>query len=108
MPQFCSVCSKKWYNGQNCIECNTCKSWIHHGNRLECSGLTDQEFAEHQIDEFKPFECDHCVSERIAKDKNTIFFTLPYPVECEDNPFGKPELKTIPDISSMMTFYFIN
>ena len=101
MPHFCSVCSKKWYKGQNCIECVTCKSWIHHGNRLECSGLTDQEFAEHQIDEHKPFECDHCVSERIAKENNTVFVTLPFPVECEDNPFGKPEVKTNPDISSM-------
>ena len=42
------------------------------------------------------------VAERISKSNNTIFQTLPFPVECEDNIFGKPiENKRKPDISSM-------
>ena len=50
------------------------------------------------------FNCDHCVSERISRDNNTIFQTLPFPVECEENIFGKPtETKRKPDISSMTT-----
>ena len=52
----------------------------------------------------KPFECDHCVSLRISKENNTIFRTLPFPVECEGNIFGKPvETKRKPDICSMST-----
>ena len=35
---------------------------------------------------------------------NSIFQTLPFPVECEDNLFGKPpEIKRKSDISSMTT-----
>ena len=53
-------------------------------------------------DVYKPYECDHCISDRIAKKNNTIFKTLPFPVECEDNVFGKtPDLKRKPDVSSM-------
>ena len=62
------------------------------------------EFQEHVDDVHKPFDCDHCVSERISKNNNTIFQTLPFPVECEDNIFGKPiETKRKPDINSMTT-----
>ena len=48
-----------------------------------------------------PFECDHCVSEKIAKENNSVFVRLPFPVECEDNIFGKPEEKPRPDVSSL-------
>ena len=68
---------------------------------MKCSGLTDMEFYEHQNDEFKFFECDNCIAEKIAKDNNSVFMRLPFPVECEDNIFGKPVEKTKPDVSSM-------
>ena len=104
MPIICPVCSKKYYKAsQNVLECTTCNGWIHHGNRLECSGLTDTEYQEHLNDVLKPFECDHCVKEKIAKANNSVFVTLPFPVECEDNPFGNPQLKPKSDISSMTT-----
>ena len=57
--------------------------WVHHGNRLKCSGLTDSEYQEHRSDEHKPFECDRCVGVRIAKANNSVFVTLPFPVECD-------------------------
>ena len=102
MPYICPVCSKSYYpQSQNCIQCGTCQGWVHHENRLRCSGLTDAEFEEHQNDEYKPYECDHCVSVKIAKENNSVFVTLPFPVECEDNIFGKPEEKNRPDVSSL-------
>ena len=53
MPSICPVCSKNCYSSQNVVECTSCKNWIHHGNRLRCSGLTDVEFQDHTLDEFK-------------------------------------------------------
>ena len=101
MPNICPVCSKADYPSQNRLECTLCKGWVHHGNRLHCSGLTDTEFEEHRLDEEKPFECDHCISERIAKENNEILVSLPFPIECEGNIFGKPEPTAKPDITSM-------
>ena len=101
MPYLCPVCTKAYYPSQNCLECNICNNWVHHGNRLHCSGLTDAEFDQHKLNSDLPFECDHCVSKRIAKANNDIFIKLPFPVECEGNVFGKPEPKPKPDITSM-------
>ena len=101
MPSICPVCSKTCYSSQNVVECSKCKKWVHHGNRLKCSGLTDTEFHEHILDEFKPFECDYCISLRIAQENNSIFIKLPFPVECEGNIFGKPVSAPKPDVSSM-------
>ena len=101
MPDICPVCSKKNYSYQNCIQCDSCQGWVHHKNRLRCSGLTDTEFEEHQNDPHKPFECDHCISVKIAKENSTLLVRLPFPVECEDNIFGKPIEKARPDVSSM-------
>ena len=102
MPKKCPVCSKGCYSYQNFIQCNTCFGWVHHDNRLKCSSLTDVEYDEHVNDIYKPFECDHCVSVKISKANNSIFQTLPFPVECEENVFGKPiESKRKPDITSI-------
>ena len=101
MPHVCPVCSKNCHSSQNWLECTFCLKWVHHGNRLQCSGLTDTEFAEHKADELKPFECDHCISERNAKINNEIFIRLPFPIECEGNIFGRPAAKPKPDVSSM-------
>ena len=68
MPNVCPVCSKNIYSTQNCIQCDTCHGWVHHENRLRCSGLTDTEFEEHKNDPLKPFECDHCVSVKMSKE----------------------------------------
>ena len=83
------------------MQCDTCKGWVHHDNRLKCSGLTDAEFEEHKNDEFKPFECDHCVAIKIAKENGKAFVELPFPVECEGNIFGKPVESIKPDVSTM-------
>ena len=102
MPIICPVCSKQYYKkSQNVLNCTTCNGWVHHGNRLECSGLTEAEYQEHVDDVNKPFECDNCFSEKNAKINNSIFAKLPFPIECDGNPFGKPDLKPKPDISSM-------
>ena len=62
------------------------------------------EFEEHVNDVDKPFICDSCVEECISKDNNSVFQKLPFPVECDDNIFGKPpEVNRKPDISSMTT-----
>ena len=104
MPQKCPVCTKFLYSYQNFVQCDVYFGWIHHGNRLECSGLTDVEFNEHVNDIHKPFTCDHCVSERISKDKHSSFQTLPFSVECDGSFFGKPpEIQRKPDINSMTT-----
>ena len=102
MPKICPVCTKFIYSYQEFVQCDVCFGLIHHGNRVACSGLTDVEYNEHSNDIHKPFTCDYCVSERISKENNSIFQTLPFSVECEDNIFGKPpEVKCKPDISSM-------
>ena len=102
MPYICPVCSKFFYSqSQNCIQCDTCRGWVHHDNRLKCSGLTDAEYEEHMKDEFKPYECDHCVAVKIAEENKSIFVQLPFPVECEGNIFGKPTEKIKPDVSSL-------
>ena len=101
MPHICPVCTKGCYTSQNWLECTLCKKWVHHGNRLQCSGLTDIEFEEHKSDELKPFECDHCISEKISRAHNEIFIRLPFPIECEGNIFGKPDPKPQPDVTSM-------
>ena len=101
MPHTCPVCSKNCHSYQTLLECTSCRNWVHHGNRLQCAGLTDVEFEEHKADELKPFECDHCFSERTAKDRNDFFIRLPFPIECEDNIFGKPDPKPKPDVTSM-------
>ena len=102
MPYICPVCSKFFYSqSQNCIQCDTCRGWVHHDNRLKCSGLTDIEYEEHMKDEFKPYECDHCVAVKIAEENKSIFVQLPFPVECEGNIFGKPAEKIKPDVSSL-------
>ena len=102
MPPTCPVCTKCIYNSyQNSVQCTSCNGWVHHNNRLKCSGLTETEFENHQKDPDKPFECDHCISVKISKENNSYFTRLPFPVECEDNIFGKPEAKCTPDISSM-------
>ena len=100
MPPTCPICTKSVHNSyQNSVQCAFCNGWVHHDNRLKC--LTETEFENHQNDPDKPFECDHCVSMKIAKENNSYFIRLGFPVECEDNIFGKPEAKRAPDITSM-------
>ena len=103
MPVICPVCNKNLHSYQGRVECTTCSGWVHHGNMLKCSGLTETEFEEHKNDVTKPFECDHCVNVKIAQANNSIFVRLPFPVECEDNIFGAPPemKKRKPDVSSM-------
>ena len=103
MPVICPVCSKNLHSYQGRVECTTCSGWVHHGNKLKCSGLTETEFSEHINDVTKPFECDHCVNMKIAQANNSVFVRLPFPVECEDNIFGAPPemKKRKPDVSSM-------
>ena len=101
MPSLCPVCTKRLYTYQNALECTSCHNFVHHGNMLKCSSLTDTEFEEHVNDHDKPFECDHCAGMKIAEINNSYFIRLPFPVECEENIFGKPTEKLKPDVSSM-------
>ena len=102
MPIICPVCSKKYYSSfQNILQCTFCQGWVHHGNRLDCSGLTDNEFQDHCNDGNKPFKCQTCFGEEIAKANSYVFTTLPFPVESVDNLFGKPVLKSKQDVTSM-------
>ena len=68
------------------------------------SGLTDIEFDKHQNDKIKPFECDHCVYAKISKGNNSIFLSLPFPVEYEGNIFGEPEKK----LAQIFLIWFLN
>ena len=74
MPVTCPVCSKGLYSYQSRIECTSCQGWVHHDNRLKCSGLTDSEFDEHVKNQDKLYECDYCVGLKIAKENNSVFF----------------------------------
>ena len=102
MPSTCPVCTKNVYNSyQSSVQCTFCHGWVHHSNLLKCSGLTETEFNDHQNNPEKPYECDNCISVKIAEENNSRFIKLPFPVECEGNIFGKPEPKSKPDVSSM-------
>ena len=101
MTQICPVCFKGFNSKQNRIECSVCKNWVHHGNRSQCSNLTDIEFQEHLNDVLKYFECDNCLSIRYAKDSNSIFSELPFDIECKENDSDKHDPRSKPDVSSM-------
>ena len=101
MPLNCSVCSKNCHSYQGCIKCTSCAGWVHHGNRFNCSGLTDAEFETHITDELKPFECDHCVNFRISRTNSLVFHCLPFVQECEGNIFNAPGTNQRVDVSSM-------
>ena len=73
MPDICPICTKTCRSNQSQIECSSCHGWIHHGNRLNCSGLTDTEFSLHSNDDNQIFECDNC----IAGDTIKTFSHLP-------------------------------
>ena len=74
MSYFCPNCSKKWYHGQASIQCSSCQEWIHHNNRLNCSGLTDTEFDSHCNNNNKLYSCDSCLSKHNAR----TFAWLPF------------------------------
>ena len=38
---------------------------------------------------------------RVARENNSVFIKLPFPVECEDNIFGKPPTTPKPDVLSL-------
>ena len=85
MPIICPVCSKQRYSYQAVIQCKSCQGWVHHGNRLNCSGLSDNEFIEHTSDEDKPYDCDHCINERNSRYNKSNFLTLPFTHESDIN-----------------------
>ena len=62
MPYICPVCLKNHRSGQKSIQCSTCNGWVHHKNRLNCSGITDVEFDIHNTNVNKFFECDSCTA----------------------------------------------
>ena len=101
MPLNCTVCSKNCHSYQGRIQCTLCEGWVHHGNRLNCSGITDTEFENHITDEFKPFECDHCVNLRISRTNSAVFHCLPFSQECDDNIFNAFATNQRVDVGSM-------
>ena len=74
MSYICPNCDKKWYHGQASIQCTSCEGWVHHNNRLNCSGLTDTEFDCYMNTSSEPFSCDKCLAESNAK----AFVWLPF------------------------------
>ena len=78
MPLNCTVCSKNCHSYQHRIRCTSCEGWVHHGNRHNCSGMTDTEFETHINDELKPFECDRCINESISRSNSSLFHCLPF------------------------------
>ena len=93
MPVTCSVCSKNCHT-HTLLECTSFGNWVHNGNRLPFSGLTDQ-----SLMSTKP--CDHCISKRMSRGRNDIFIRSPFPIEHEYNVFAKPNPVPKPDITSM-------
>ena len=83
----CPVCKLYWKDGQDSIQCSTCLGWVHHNNRRNCSGLTDDEFLLHfSENEGLRWECDKCFN------KSTTF-TLPFNHLDEDEWLNFHELK---------------
>ena len=101
MPIICPVCSKQRYSYQAVIQCKSCQGWVHHANRLNCSGLSDNEFIEHTTDDDKPYECDHCIIERNSGHNRSNFVTLPFTHESDINIFNAPTLNQRPDVNSL-------
>ena len=101
MPLNCTVCTKSCYSYQARIQCTSCEGWVHHGNRHNCSGMTETEFETHTTDELKPFECDHCVNIRISRTNSSVFHCLPFVDECENNIFNAPVTNQRDDVCSM-------
>ena len=99
MPLICTVCSKTCHSYQGRIQCTSCDGWVHHGNRLNCAGMTDTEFEHHITDELRPFECDHCVNCRISRTNSSVFHSLPFVQECEGNIFNAPDTNQRVDVS---------
>ena len=52
----CIECKKQCRNGQDCIECETCKEWLH----LKCTHLTVAQFTDIIADENIPWSCSKC------------------------------------------------
>ena len=88
MPNICPVCTKPHRNGQNLIQCSTCNEWVHHKNRLNCSGITDIEFELHNNNESMIYECDSCTALLSLK----TFAHLP---EFESATFNEPSEPTL-------------
>ena len=86
MPHICPVCTKPNRNGQNSIQCSTCNGWVHHKNRLNCSGITNIEFEVHNNDESKFYECDSCTASLTLK----TFAHLPEFESTTINEFSEP------------------
>ena len=101
MPIICPVCSKQRFSYQSVIQCKSCQGWVHHANRLNCSGLSDNEFIEHTTDDDKPYECDHCIIERNSGHNRSNFVTLPFTHESDINIFNAPTLNQRPDVNSL-------
>ena len=94
MPDICPVCAKTCRTNQRQIECSSCNCWIHHGNRLNCSGLTETEFALHSNDDNKFFECDNC----IAGDTLKTFSHLPQ-FDSSVNIFSSANNNNLPSVT---------
>ena len=93
MPISCSLCSKPCRSDQKRIECSLCLRWVHHSNKLNCSGLTDNEFESHVNDIDKIWHCDKCIATKTYNN----FKNLPHHVEpfMDTDPFKTPNNKNI-------------
>ena len=58
MTDSCPVCKQICVDSS--IQCVSCKGWVHHKNKRNCSGLTNREFKLHCDDPEKIWQCDFC------------------------------------------------
>ena len=58
----CTKCNKQCRNGQNCIECDTCKKWSHQ----KCTNLTMAQFTDLCKENESSWECNTCKPQTAA------------------------------------------
>ena len=60
MTDVCPICKQICDDNVNSVQCASCKGWVHHKNKKNCSGLTNREFNKHNDDVDKFWQCDNC------------------------------------------------
>ena len=88
MPSPCPICRKERRSNQNLVECVTCKNFIHHGNRFNCSNLTDTEFQNHVENPSLFYQCDNCISKSVLKNFALLPHFEPLTISELENSFG--------------------
>ena len=119
----CPLCTKKWKEGQESIQCSTCNQWVHHNNKNNCSLLTNKDFNSHSDNVNLSWNCAKCDAETFPfndMNENDFFLSnfsgndtvsddvnlvpnrdlLKFPVECDKitSHFDNDEDPNLPQI----------